>query len=230
MRSTSFISEHTAEYVLVPRVVEILSRSYAVAVPFYYWASREGASLSRAVGPRSEIRLVSVYPRRPKFTEPGGEDITVRFNDLLFEAAAKSEPLGIPVFAGVPLASCLQELGGNTKCAWFRIPSSEAPPATTDIQLGLDGEVRSTDPQLVEGPITEEEFSERVQRLSRPMEWSEVRGVIKMTRQRDGGDSRFYSYTPFWFNSYKPFHVLLMSEPDSPVRSTSTVSTPVTKR
>ena len=36
MNAISFISEHTAEYILVPRLVSILSPHFSRIVPFYF--------------------------------------------------------------------------------------------------------------------------------------------------------------------------------------------------
>ena len=42
---SSFISEHTAEYVLIPQLTDILKQKFEVVIPIYPWMTREGNNL-----------------------------------------------------------------------------------------------------------------------------------------------------------------------------------------
>jgi hypothetical protein len=42
---TSFMSEHTAEFYLVPHFRDLLGAGYPHVLPFFYWKTREGNTL-----------------------------------------------------------------------------------------------------------------------------------------------------------------------------------------
>ena len=64
--SSSVISDHTAEYVLVPKLVSMFGSEYKSVVPLYVWLRREGGKLSRNVHAADEFRSFTLFPRRPK--------------------------------------------------------------------------------------------------------------------------------------------------------------------
>lgn len=65
-----FMSERTAEYVLVPDIMHRLRQEFSSIVPFYYWASREG-SVKVAHSYSGHVRVVAAYARRPKIDQVG---------------------------------------------------------------------------------------------------------------------------------------------------------------
>src|SRR5690348_2806966 len=107
---TSFISEHTAELILVPDILRILQPVYPCITPLYYWASREGSIMSRRAFEHKRVRVLAFYPRRPKVKSPGMGTILVKFNELLYNRSSYFHSKGIPVIAGVPLADSLDRL------------------------------------------------------------------------------------------------------------------------
>lgn len=118
---TSFISEHTAELILVPDILRILQPAYPVITPLYYWATREGGVMSRQSFELKQIRVLAFYPRRPKVKSPGTGTILVKFNELLYHRSSYFHSKGIPVIAGVPLADSLDALSLQTPCMWFEL-------------------------------------------------------------------------------------------------------------
>lgn len=118
---TSFISEHTAELILVPQIIQILHPIYGKITPFYYWATREGGLMSRNSFAGHLVKLIAVYPRRPKVIHPGLGQIQVKLNDLLFYRSRYFQNKGVPVFAGVPLADSFEDILLGTECVWLEL-------------------------------------------------------------------------------------------------------------
>jgi hypothetical protein len=122
---TSFISEHTAELILVPELIHNLATKFSKITPLYYWASREGGRMSQMSFQGKLIKILALYPRRPKTTFPGSSVIQVKFNNLLFDRAKYFRANGIPVIAGVPLASKLEDIFVGVDCLWFDLDNAE---------------------------------------------------------------------------------------------------------
>ena len=112
----SFLSEHTAEYCLVPRFTRILNEAFGCVVPFYFWSTREGNVTSRQTVVDG-VRVCALFPRRPKLNDSG--QILMKVNQEVFAAAGELAQNGIPSFTGVPIASSILELARNVECRWF---------------------------------------------------------------------------------------------------------------
>jgi len=203
----SFCSEHTVEYVLVPRIVREFAPHYDKVVALYFWATREGNTTSRLCDPHETVRLVSVFPRRPKVATPNDQSVLVKFNAELFTWATESYRFGIPTFAGVPLVSSLAHLTLESPLAWFHL----APAHLGDVELTitLDGRVVQVPSQSdsVEGPINLTDVLNRVGRLSRPCSWEEALEHLNQVRSNARPARYFY-----FIGGYKPFHLLLFGQ------------------
>ncbi len=68
-KAISFISEHTAEFILVPKLVNILSKTFSDIIPIYLWLTREGSNMAKSCTKDVKFQIISVFPRRPKVTE-----------------------------------------------------------------------------------------------------------------------------------------------------------------
>jgi hypothetical protein len=68
---SSFISERTAELILVPELVETLKPFYSKITPLFYRVSREGGKMFRSSFAGKKIKLLVFYTRRPKIEFPG---------------------------------------------------------------------------------------------------------------------------------------------------------------
>lgn len=197
MNPTSFVNEHSAEYVLVPAFVRILAAQYPAVIPVFFWRTREGGRLARAGMGNAVVKVVTVYARRPKLSDPGDAQIVMRVNPELLEAASLAANLGSPVFAGVPLATSICEFTLETRCAWFVLRRG----ASSD--LGEDVVIDVADPGighlggLVEGPIDDATIREIVRVEAEPMPWRDAVDVIATIRRVGGGDRPFGSYRPF---------------------------------
>lgn len=209
MRAVGFISEHTAEYVLVPALTRILAASFSRVVPIYFWSTREGSNLGRRCMSSQPIRLVAVYARRPKIEELGQNHILVKLNAELFEYARVAKPLGIPVFAGVPLVSSLAELTLKSQCSWFRLAPDESQDRDTELRLTLSGARLDDDRSCVglEGPLESGKLVESVLTGSERISWEQALEKLREIRQ---SVQRYGLYG--FFGGYKPFHLLLFDD------------------
>ena len=206
-KPTSFVSEHTAEYALVPALCTLLRSRYKIVVPLFFWVTREGSRRSIEVGPSQLIRVVSVFARRPKLHGLRDPNLVVRLNELLFRRASISEPLGIPVYAGVPLAHSFAELGSQPRCAWFRIAGRcnlGSIGGTVEVELDSAGAPISP---LVDSLtlLPSESLVSDIAASTRLMRWVDAIESLRVAQFDDGPDYRWS-----WIGGYKPFHLLLM--------------------
>ena len=205
-----FLSEHSVEFVLVPQLISILSKTYSNIVPFYFWAAHEGNSVSHSCDTGEYIRLIAVYPRRPKVSHPHDSEILIKFNAALFEKAREYEQSGIPVFAGVPRVSSIMDFRLNTPCSWFEILGAEGP---TDIEgtISLESEERWAIPNndVIRGPLSKEQLVNSVKSRSALMRWDEAIRHIREVRKTKNYTHFFTDLFGGRFGGYKPFYLML---------------------
>lgn len=207
--STSFISEHTAEYILVPKMVNILAQRFAKVIPLYFLSTREGGRISRECDQSLPIRVLNVFARRPKVYIPNHPRIEVKFNSTLFQKADLAAQVGIPTFAGLPLASSLMDLGLDTRCAWFSLSGI----LNDDVYYNLlpDGTVddQSHKSPTIAGPLQEHEIVATVLERSRPMIWNEAIEHLRLIRRSSPYGKE---YALIFGGGYHPFSLLLIDE------------------
>lgn len=121
-RATSFLSEHSVEYVIVPRAVSVLRGSFDNVIPLYFWKSREGGALSLQLNANVTVRVLALFPRRPKLVNFDDYDsIYGKINTEIFDFSAKALGFGIPVAVALPLVRNMLQLGVDPKIAWVRV-------------------------------------------------------------------------------------------------------------
>ena len=118
---TSFICEHTAEYILIPKLKEILHKRFDIVTPIYPWALREGSNISKELHKHDKFKVVGLYPRRPKLVSATNPKITVKINEQILLGAQSGMILGIPIIAGCPSVRNFWELGNNPNCVWIKL-------------------------------------------------------------------------------------------------------------
>lgn len=180
--SKAFLSEHSAEYILVSRLVAIMARHFSKVIPIYFLSNREGSTISRKSNSSQAVRVLSMFARRPKIETPGQPNIEVKFNESLFDISQLSAPLGIPTFAGVPLVSSIMDFGFDSNCALFELSGSSGDVHYT---ISLDGTVLSFPHQssVIEGPLEEDDLVKRVLRKSRYLNWDEAIENLRTIRR-----------------------------------------------
>jgi len=120
-KAKSFICEHTAEYILIPNLKNILHKRFSIITPIFPWTTREGSIISRQLHKHDKFRVVGLYPRRPKLISANNSEITIKINDQILLGAQCGMKLGIPIIAGCPLVINFWALGNNPNCVWLKL-------------------------------------------------------------------------------------------------------------
>lgn len=199
--SASFISEHTAELVLVPELLTSLKLIYSKITPLYYWVSREGAAMSRHSFAGKEIKLLVLYARRPKIEFPGCGYIEIKLNQILFDRCSFFEKHGIPVIAGVPLADKLEDIQLGVDCIWLRIQPNGS---ETILKVNLDGKHTFSSDFNALSIVDLEAMIEN----SKTMTWNEGLEKINEMRRSTMPDGRYY-HQYMSGDLYKPVYLLI---------------------
>jgi hypothetical protein len=207
---TSFLSEHSAEFILVPELIHILSDSYQCIAPFYFWAGREGSLISKGCDTGELMKVVAVYARRPKISSYGDSQITVKFNAVLSEKAFEFNRVGIPVLAGVPRVTSIMDFRLGAKCSWFEMLSDDKP---IDLEGILDMEnensIKMPVNNSVRGPLSKSEINNIVIQKCKQMSWLEAIDLIRNVRAMRPRNFGYSSYIARMFGGYKPFFLIL---------------------
>jgi hypothetical protein len=201
---TSFISEHSAEYILVANLTETLTPHFSRIIPIYFLSTREGSIISRECGPPSQVvKPVSFFARRPKIGFPGQPIIQVKFNESILQTTKLSLSFGIPTFAAVPLASSIFDLHLDLDCAWFELKSGDS---DVVYELSVKGELLSPKSPLIEGPLSEFELVGSI-RATDSMYWKDAVEALRIIRRGATWPARLW---PIFGGGYHPFTLLLM--------------------
>lgn len=204
--AASFLSEHSAEYILVPRIVSYLKPHFRCVIPIYFWSTREGSSIAGACEPTQPVRVINIFARRPKVSTPNQESIEVKFNQPLFQIARLASTFGISTLAGVPIASSIFDISLDTECAFFELFDSEE---DFSISLSVSGNVFFRPPNsgaldLIRNP---EDLLERVLKKCVSSDWRNMMENLRELRRT--GYNAGYGH-PVFSAAYRPFHLLLL--------------------
>lgn len=119
--ATSYISEHSAEYYLVPALKNILQEQYSHIAPVFPWISREFSNISKYLHKEDRFHVLVMFPRRPKINPPDDCEVYITINEELdtFNKAGKEK--GVPVIAGCPRAVNIWDLSNCNNYAWVNL-------------------------------------------------------------------------------------------------------------
>ncbi|MEM7085223.1 MAG: hypothetical protein AAF489_03525 [Bacteroidota bacterium] len=117
---SSFISERTADYIIVPRLVSMLKSEFRDVVPLYPWLSREGGKLSRTLHADDSFRVLGLFTKRPKVSIAKTKFVVKVNNDFVLGASA-ARKLGIPFITGTPIVQDFWRLNENADCFWVKL-------------------------------------------------------------------------------------------------------------
>jgi hypothetical protein len=207
MNFESFMSEHTAEYVLVPNITRRVSNRFASVVPFYFWKRREGNSLSLSQGSGIRGRLAAIYARRPKIGDNHPDDIIMKINSDIFEMAIRARTFKIPVFVGIPLMKSILDMRIDSPCSLFRVRGDEKDNSDLHCYLSTIGNAirfeRETN--AIQGPLNDSELNNQIESDSEVLSWDEWLEHIKALRT----GSIEYRNLYFGGSTYKPFYLFI---------------------
>jgi len=204
-KATSFICEHTAEYILIPKLKKILHKRFDIVTPIYPWASREGSNISKELHKYDKFSVVGLYPRRPKLISTGSQKITVKINEQILLGAQSGMKLGIPIIAGCPVVKNLWELGNNPNCVWIKLNQGYK----ESFELELE-HIQSSDYMNPMSGFTfanEEDLLTYLGEKSKSIDFNSAISSFREIKMDSGGTGFYY---PFRFmGGYKPVYFLL---------------------
>jgi hypothetical protein len=197
------MSEHSAEYALVPDLARRLAPSFPESIPLFFWSSREGRVTTLATN-EQRVKIVIAFARRPKVDRRNPNFIHMKINSQLLEYAASSREFGIPVLAGMPLISTLADFRIDVPCSWFDLNSFAA--SETDVLLAMNraGHLSTISKQQFPNLSPLDDASiQKIAKNSASLTWLNAADKLKELRSRN--DGRF-----LFFGGYKPFQMALI--------------------
>lgn len=117
--AASYISEHSAEYYLVPALKTILQEEYSHIAPVFPWISRELSNISKHLHKDDWFHVLVMFPRRPKIDGTDDFEVYVTINRELEYFSKAGKEKGVPVIAGCPMAMNLWDLSDSNTHAWI---------------------------------------------------------------------------------------------------------------
>lgn len=207
MKEISFMSEHTAEYALVPDLIAKLADRFPRVVPTYYWGTREGSRVGRESFDGRAVRVAAAFARRPKVTHPGCDSILMKVNDVLFATAHAGSEVGVPVFAGVPLVNNLVDFSVGVRCAWFHVTSTSDWSDDREFRLSLTCELLVPEPpEGVAGPLNQTQLLQIVESQCEQVDWMFALNAMRYVKSAGGMQH------PIFGGGYRPFFLLMVAD------------------
>lgn len=199
MKLSSFISEHSIELILIPAIINILKLNYCKVTPLYYWSSREGGSIATKSFNNKELKIIALFPRRPKINNPKDSKIYIKLNQVLYDRSSFFNQNGILTIAGLPLCKSLDCFHTDTKLVWFELmPEGFERIITFDLASNnLTNEVPL---------LNKEELLVQINQKTKALSWLQFREVIRKMNQQNFNLNRWY---PFSGSLYKPIYLIL---------------------
>ncbi|AMP98685.1 hypothetical protein AY601_1773 [Pedobacter cryoconitis] len=194
----SFMNERTVEYLLLPKLINILKEHYAIVIPFYYWITREGGQLTGKRFEGKEFNIISFYPRRPKVNSKDNEHIIFKINQELFEKSTILIPKGIPVLTGVPLIHTIVDIAESSKTYWTALSSIGS---EVIVKLDIDSPDDLKNPLFV-GSLNLD--AQTTLKRAKKMDWFSFQKILEEVRYNAPMRS-------FFGGAYKPIYLILMN-------------------
>ena len=200
-REIGFMSERTAEYLLVHRLHVVLSPKVKCLFPLYFSGTREGSSLADPTPDHQLVRCVAIYARRPKILEAGQATVRMKINETLFAAASEGAGFGCPVLAGLPLINGLHQFSLAAGCAWFRINAAPEGNGDSVFTVPLEnGRWLQENYGPLITPISEAHFFSQAIQVAHEMPWEVAVDVMQNIKRAGIGEARWFGggYRPFF--------------------------------
>jgi len=200
---TSFISEHTAEFLLLPELIKVLGEKYANVAPIYPWLRREGGKLSMHIHEKDKFRVIGMFPRRPKMKRVDDEKLIFTFNSNVKAYAENGLKHGVPFIAGCPLVKNFWPSKEEGKVIWVEVTNNT--PSRYEVNVDNDSfSVEDGAPIL-----SNSEIIEKVNNTSKLFQISDFIDVVRSLKSASipyGGG--FFSQLGL-VGGYKPVYFLV---------------------
>lgn len=201
----SFYTERTAEYTLVPRFLEVLSKLGDTA-PIHFWKTREGNKTSHSIHFEDDVYVIAFFARRPKVAPGNTKLIQAKINSQLFDFANQAQKLEIPVFCALPETHSIFELR-NCSTKWFYVDPNMS---GVDVVFNISDKAWEPLTESAEDikPITEAEIIGIIESCAYKMPWSvAVERMAELYRKPE----EEYGFAPWWTRNwhYKPMYFLV---------------------
>ncbi|HBX7388138.1 TPA: hypothetical protein NQE99_001636 [Klebsiella variicola] len=122
--ATGYISEHSAEYYLVPALKKILQTQYSHVAPMFPWLSREFSKFSKLIHKDDRFHVLVMFPRRPKIDIADNSEIYVTINWEVEAFNKIARESGVPVIADCPKAVDIWDLSNCKNYSWLDLAQS----------------------------------------------------------------------------------------------------------
>jgi hypothetical protein len=143
----SFVSEHTLEYLLIPRLNGILKQQFSSVVPVFPWITREGGSLSNSLHKKDKFKIIGLFPRRPKFDRKSKGSIFIKINIELVDYLKTALNFNFSYIAGCPIIENLWELGNDPDCVWIKLDKDATETYELEISKDANGHFQTNKPE-----------------------------------------------------------------------------------
>jgi len=201
-KPTSFICEHTAEYILTGKLRDLFKLHHLNPFLLYFSGNREGSKIAKICMTNISAKICFVFARRPKIRFPRDETVTLKVNRELFIATEIAEKYAIPVLVGAPLVNELKNLTDEAPCVWFCLNSRGFTARDIEFKISiLNSEVGIELPPEVRGPLNENEIPKVLMKSPIFSDWQEIVNIAMEIKKGE-----FYR---FFGSLYKPFIIVL---------------------
>lgn len=199
----SFISEHSLEYIIVPSISNILRARYKRIIPIYFWATREGNTLSNKLHSNLRVRILSVFPRRPKIESIDSDFIHGKLNTSILRFGEVAKSIGIPTIFCMPLIKSFIDISDNCKCLYLEVSKFNDCDIHFQVNckskaVSIESEHKSNITVLDKNDILEATSAGEM------MNWDIANQ--NMNQLRHANDE----YSSFWMGQYKPIYFIIL--------------------
>lgn len=191
---SSFYSERTIEYILVPKLCNLIHKYKKNVVPLFFRQLREGTNLSSTLFGNKKFQIIAMFARRGKLSDPNGH-LYIKINYSVIKMFENLNSIGIPVIFGASNAKSLIELS-KSDVNWISI-DKVAYRDSEDVYLYLDDK---------EFYINENVIIELIDK-SRTFEFEELCFHLNELRKNEKHESKRPWFSRTWV--YEPVYFII---------------------
>lgn len=206
---TSFFSERTAEYALVPALHEYLQLRYSAVSPIFFWKTREGNSYAEELHENCRVKILAMFARRPKFFGPKNL-VFGKVNSELVAYAKAAMAVGIPTIAGFPAVQSVFDLHHHPPIYWLDLTSSIEGELCFTVDLSADFPTPNDEDGNPVSTITLADIANLIDDSANVLPWKEAMKRISKLRATQHQVESYFHFA--WFGGYKPVYFLVSQD------------------